>query len=1143
MTQFSPPKAPKDSNDQSQGKPKVSKLSLNSQTTNFNQNNFNQEKLPEKSPSKPQLKGFQKWFYDLPIGKKQLIALFTSEVISVVGLVGVGAYLLVTSGRNQLVNQVKSESVVTEINYNIKINQMGFGFRGQSENSAIIEAAQTVANGRQLSRSLREQVKEILVNETRAREIEYATLVGTDLRIIVNANEDRTGQIFNPNNLVQTVINNPEQIKTSEIVSGEELGKESPEISSTIGDKDALIRYTLTPVKNRDTKEVIGVLVSGDIVNGKKAIVSTTLDAFGDGYSGVYKLKDNGEFEVATSLLKKDDLSEAESNVTLSDTSILEKAQENPEEIVTDRAILNDKRYTIAAKSLTNNDGEPVAILLRGTPESSLNSLLSESIQTQLGIAIFAIIVDIFLAIYLGKVIAKRIKELTENTQEFGQGNYQVRANIVGEDEIGQLADSFNKMASQLELNKEKILADEEKALLLAEVTATKITKNQDLTLILNKSLEKARKILGADRLVIYRFNQDWSGYIANESVKQGWISALNDKIEDPCIPKELRDEYLNGRVVATENVFEAGFHEDHLALMKRLNIKANLVVPILNQGELYGLLIAHQCSNVRHWKEDESLFLQSLAKTFGISIERLITLKNQNAAIRNNQILKDITVKINEKFQTEEVLNVAVEEIRKALSIDRVLVYLFDTNWEGIVVAESVASNLTETFGEKITDPCFTEDYVEQYKNGKVVAIGDIYNAGLTDCYIEQLESFQVKANLVVPILVQGELIALLIGHQCFETRYWEPEDVVLFTQLGNQIGLAVDRANLLEIQSQFSKEQKIAKEELQRRALELLMEVDPVSSGDLTIRAQVTEDEIGTIADAYNSTIESLRAIVIQVKSAVGKVAESTNLNNNEITILSQEAIRQSEEINVALGVVKQMAESMDLVLSNASQAETVVEKATQSVQAGDQAITQTVEAINEIRSTVMETSEKVKRLGESSQRIATVVNLISRFAAQTHLLALKASIEAARAGEQGKGFAVIADEVRVLAAQSAEATADIETVVTEIEMETKEVLEAMETETHRVAEGSKLVEETRNNLNQITAASLQINQLVEAISSAAFEQSQNSKFVTNAMSNVVSISEETSLSVNKVSGYFQDLLGVAEELQENVAKFKIN
>ncbi len=146
-----------------------------------------------KQQSKGKLK-FLKSFYNLPIRQKQLLGLFTSELISVVGLVGVGTYLIITGGRQQLIQQATSELAVTAIEYNIKINQMGFGFRGQSDNAAIIAAAQAHSKGQLLNPILQQQVRQILQNEILARKIEYATLVGQDLKIIANANADRTGE-------------------------------------------------------------------------------------------------------------------------------------------------------------------------------------------------------------------------------------------------------------------------------------------------------------------------------------------------------------------------------------------------------------------------------------------------------------------------------------------------------------------------------------------------------------------------------------------------------------------------------------------------------------------------------------------------------------------------------------------------------------------------------------------------------------------------------------------------------------------------------------------------------------------------------------------------------------------------------------
>ena len=199
-------------------------------------------------------------------------------------------------------------------------------------------------------------------------------------------------------------------------------------------------------------------------------------------------------------------------------------------------------------------------------------------------------------------------------------------------------------------------------------------------------------------------------------------------------------------------------------------------------------------------------------------------------------------------------------------------------------------------------------------------------------------------------------------------------------------------------------------------------------------------------------------------------------------------------------------------------------------------------TVDGIMAIRQTVAETAKKVKRLGESSQKISKVVNLISSFADQTNLLALNASIEAAHAGEEGRGFAVVADEVRSLARQSAEATAEIETLVADIQAETNEVLAAMEAGTEQVVTGTKLVDETRKSLNQITVASIQISELVEAITRSAIEQSQTSQTVTQTMSQVAAISDKPSSEAAQVSDSFRELLAVAQSLQESVRQFKV-
>lgn len=404
-------------------------------------------------------------------------------------------------------------------------------------------------------------------------------------------------------------------------------------------------------------------------------------------------------------------------------------------------------------------------------------------------------------------------------------------------------------------------------------------------------------------------------------------------------------------------------------------------------------------------------------------------------------------------------------------------------------------------------------------------------------------------------PILAAASAVDK-IGQGELDTRLavrGEDELAVLGTNINQMVeqlenllqeqALAAERERELEVTEKIAQEQRQLKESLQQRALELLMEVDPISKGDLTIRAKVTEDEIGTIADSYNATVANLRKIVIQVQAAASQVTETTSSSESLVQALSVEALRGAEEIAAALERAKEMAQSVRAVAANAEQAEAAVRNAAQTVAEGDANMNRTVEGILTIRETVAETSKKVKRLGESSQKISTVVNLISTFAAQTNMLALNASIEAARAGEEGRGFAVVAEEVRALAQQSAQATTEIEKLVAEIQAETNEVVAAMEAGTEQVVTGTKLVDETRYSLNKITEASTEINTLVRAIAEATVVQSAASETVTQTMTNVAAIADQTATEAKQVSSTFLALRQVAQALQENVGQFKVS
>jgi twitching motility protein PilJ len=754
------------------------------------------------------------WFYNLPISNKQIVALLTSQILSLI-FVGMGVNWIITKSlRSQLNNQAASEVAVTETNYNIKINQMGFGFRGQSDNIAIINAASSYASGSILSQNLRNQVRQILQNEVKARKIEYATLVGKDLRIIVNANAERTGEIFNPNNLVKEVFANPRQIKASAVVSGAELAKESPDLPASFAVRDALIRYTVTPVRNPVTKAVIGALISGDIVNSKTPIVEETLKAFGGGYSAVYLRKATGEFALATSLNggKAKALDTAQPHVALPDTSLLAAAAKAVGEPVTKRITIGTQTYTVAAKALPNifKEGQavatvaPVAILVRGTPETSINELLSQSLMQTLGVFFLALLLIGIWALILWRGIVKPIQELQQTTQEFYEGNKSARAFVFAKDEVGQLAMTFNRMADSI--------------------------------------------------------NASVRGMEENDRVRQA----------------------------------EADF--------------------------------------------------------------------------------------------------------------------------------------------------------------------------------------------------------------------------------------------------------QRQEKERLQQGVINLLIDIEEAQQGDLTVKATVEEGEMGSIADAFNATISSLREIVSQVQTAANQVHESAFSSEASIEKLASEATTQATVIAETLNSVAEMGQSIQSVAVSAQQTAAVATQALVAAEDGDRTMDRTVSSMGDIRASVSETSKKVKRLAESSQEISKIVQIISGISEKTNLLAFNASIEASRAGENGQGFRVVADEVRRLAERVTESAREIEQVVGTIQQETAEVLQTMEASTDQVVTGTQLVAQTKQTLQGLAGISREIHAAVQFISANTVSQAQASQLVNQTMQSVAAIAVTTSSESKAVASSLEQLVAVAEVLQNSVSRFQV-
>lgn len=532
----------------------------------------------------------------------------------------------------------------------------------------------------------------------------------------------------------------------------------------------------------------------------------------------------------------------------------------------------------------------------------------------------------------------------------------------------------------------------------------------------------------------------------------------------------------------------------------------------------------------------------QTLAHSFNNLLIQVISLLDKQAEeAKRTKILGELS-RSHDSREIESSFNKLLIEARQTLQADRTIIYKFAPDLQGKIIAESVVAGFPQALGAEIYDPCFADKFVEKYQAGYTSAIANIYEAGLTSCYLKQLEPFDVKANLVVAIIIGNELYGLLIAHQCSTTRDWKPEEIDYLAQLATQIGLSLSSYTLLEQKQAEAEKERQQKEAMQEELLQLLNDVEGASQGDLTVRAEISASEIGIVADFFNAIIENLRDIVTKVQQTATQVNRSVGENEIAIRKLADEAIKQANQITQTLNSVENMSISIQKVADNAKAAAEVARSASNSALSGEAAMDKTVETILQMRETVSKTAKKVKRLGESSQQISKVISLIDQIAMQTNLLAINAGIEAARAGEEGRGFAVVAEEVGELAEQSAAATKEIQQIVENIQQETAQVAEAMEIGTTQVVEGTRLVENTKKSLAEIVQVSRKIDRLVQSISTATVSQAETSQSVTNLMQDISRVSQRTSQSSLKVSSSLKETVEVAKQLQSSVSTFVV-
>jgi twitching motility protein PilJ len=217
-------------------------------------------------------------------------------------------------------------------------------------------------------------------------------------------------------------------------------------------------------------------------------------------------------------------------------------------------------------------------------------------------------------------------------------------------------------------------------------------------------------------------------------------------------------------------------------------------------------------------------------------------------------------------------------------------------------------------------------------------------------------------------------------------------------------------------------------------------------------------------------------------------------------------------------------------------------VAQKALSASQAGQQAVQASLHGMNSIRDQIQDTAKRIKRLGESSQQIGEIVDLIGDITEQTNVLALNASIQAASAGEAGRGFTVVAEEVQRLAERSGEATKQVAALVRAIQIDTQDAVSAMARSTQGVVEGAKLADTAGLAITDISKLSQELAEIILDIAKTTRGQADQAQTVAQAITQILSLTQKTTSGTRETSQSTEELSVLAQELKKSVARFKV-
>ncbi|MEE9431289.1 MAG: methyl-accepting chemotaxis protein [Melioribacteraceae bacterium] len=428
------------------------------------------------------------------------------------------------------------------------------------------------------------------------------------------------------------------------------------------------------------------------------------------------------------------------------------------------------------------------------------------------------------------------------------------------------------------------------------------------------------------------------------------------------------------------------------------------------------------------------------------------------------------------------------------------------------------------------------------------------ITSLSLAGLFITILIGFVISDTIKKPIKELNKVANnVTSGELSKRVKYESKDELGQLANVFNNMVSSIETSNKQIEDEKASVEAKVesaVKEaEEQKKYLEssiekILHAMEDFSKGNLTIQLPVnSDDSIGQLFTGFNTSVNNLNQIVSNVNESVNSTISASTQIAAGIEEMSSAAEEQNTQTGSIAAAIEEMTSTVTATTKSTTSAAESAQKSGTYAEDGSLVVEKSVKAMDTIACVVSTAVDKVKGLGENSDKIGEIIQVINEIADQTNLLALNAAIEAARAGEHGRGFAVVADEVRKLAERTTGATQEIAGMIQTIQSDTKDVVESISRGNEEVQNGKQLAEDVGEAINNIVSNANNVVDEINQVATASEEQAQTSEQIAQNINVINNVASETLTAIHHIAGATEDLNSLTENLKSLMTQFKTN